>query len=59
MARKAVPRGIHRRCQECRPDDIASQITVSISSDVLRTFLEKNEQLEDEFPVTNSRVYDG
>jgi hypothetical protein len=30
-------------------NDIASQITVSISSDVLRTVLEKNEQLEDEF----------
>jgi hypothetical protein len=30
-------------------NDIAGQITVSVSSDVLRTVLEKNEQLEDEF----------
>ncbi len=30
-------------------NDIASQITVSISSDVLRKVLEKNEQLEEEF----------
>jgi hypothetical protein len=30
-------------------NDIASQITVSVSSDVLRTVLEKNQQLEEEF----------
>ena len=50
MARKDRPAAEYTEgARNVALNDIASQITVSISSDVLRTVLEKNEQLEDEF----------
>ena len=50
MARKDRPASEYAEgARNVALNDIASQITVSISSDVLRTVLEKNEQLEDEF----------
>jgi hypothetical protein len=50
MARKDRPAGEYTEgARNVALNDIASQITVTVSSDVLRTVLEKNELLEDEF----------
>jgi hypothetical protein len=50
MARKAGPAAEYAEAaRNVALNDIASQITVAVSSDVLRTVLEKNERLEEEF----------
>lgn len=50
MARKGRPAAEYTEAaKNVALNDIASQITVSISSDVLRTVLEKNEQFQEEF----------